>query len=289
LIKRIQLAELSIFLFFILNYTFCLFMKFKYTDFHIHSKNWSIDVGKDGPNFEDYVRVAETNQINICFLEHYEIYYLEKDKTNPFYGDNINNYLEEIDKIKETYDFVLGGLEVEYYMDRDTELREFMDDYERELDFIAGTIHEWKFGYPVTTRKLLLELLERRSIKQVVDEYFTIFENMLNSKIFKNVCHIDTIFRYINNNDIKPPEGCDTSDERVIDLGRLCIKNKINIEYNLSGVRFPIGRSFPSKAVIIKLKEEGAGFFVGSDSHELDYFEEQIPKVKKAYSFIELE
>ncbi|MCK4779902.1 MAG: hypothetical protein KAT57_06940, partial [Candidatus Lokiarchaeota archaeon] len=94
------------------------------------------------------------------------------------------------------------------------------------------------------------------------------------------------IFRYINNNEFEPTEDSDVSDDRVIDLGRLCIKNKLKIEINLSGLRFPIKRTFPSKNVVKQLKSEGASFFVGSDSHSLDYFENQISKVIETYLFL---
>ena len=263
-------------------------MRFKFTDFHVHTRNWSVDVAQDGPTFEDYIKVAEEHQINVCFLDHYELHYVENDKNNPFYNGKVNDYLEEIDKLKETYDFILSGLEVEYYEDKEIQLMEFMDDYEKELDFIGGSIHEWIIGYPVTTREGLLRFLERKPMKQIIEEYFEVSEKMINSKIFKNICHIDTIFRYINNNDLKPQNDCDTSDDRVLNLGRLCIKNKIRIEYNLSGFRFPIKRAFPSKDLILQLKKDGAAIFIGSDAHGLEYFEEQIPNVKKAYSLIEL-
>ncbi|MFX1481195.1 MAG: hypothetical protein ACFFCI_24200 [Promethearchaeota archaeon] len=261
-------------------------MKFKYTDYHVHSAKWSADVDINGPKFEDYIRVAEINKINVCFLEHYELHYILNDKTNPFYNGNIENYLEEIDLLKETYDFILSGAEVEYYKDKEIELLEFMDDYDQELDFIAGTIHEWVIGYPITVKGNLRELLEKKSMKNVIDEYFNISKMMITSNIFKNVCHIDTIFRYINVNDIKPQEDCNVSEARVLELGRLCIKNNIRIEYNLSGKKFPIGRTFPSKTVVSQLKKEGGNFFVGSDSHSLDYFEAQITRVKEAYSYL---
>ncbi|MFX1454681.1 MAG: hypothetical protein ACFFDB_04840 [Promethearchaeota archaeon] len=261
-------------------------MKFKFTDYHVHTANWSTDIDIDGPTFEDYAKIAEIHEINICFLDHFELYSIENDKHNPFSNGNIVNYLEEIDELKETYDFILSGLEVEYYKDKEIELLEFMDDYGKELDFIGGTIHEWILGYPVTTRVKLLKLLERRSIKTVIDEYFESCELMINSKIFSNICHLDTIFRYINENDIKPTEDCDVSEERVLELGRKCIKSKIAVEYNISGERFPIGRPFPSKSIISQLIKEGAKFFVGSDSHSLDYFEKQIPKVKEAYVYL---
>jgi HisJ family histidinol phosphate phosphatase len=261
-------------------------MRFKYTDYHVHTRNWSTDVDQDGPIFEDYIKRAEMHQINVCFLEHYELYYVERDNSNPFYNGGIDDYLENIDTLKETYDFILGGLEVEYYVDREITLLEFMDDYGKEIDFIAGSIHEWIHQYPITTRDRLEELVKKVSIRQIIDTYFDVYKKMIESKIFKNVCHIDTIFRYINEDDIKPTAECDCSDERVLELARLCIKNKIQIEYNLSGTKFPIGRTFPSKGVVINLLNEGAIFFVGSDSHSVEYFKEQIPKVKNAYNLI---
>ena len=262
-------------------------MRYKYTDYHVHT-NWSIDIKDDGPSFEDYIRVAELNRINVCFLEHYELRYMGEQFSNPFSNENVDNYLEDLDVLKETYDFILAGLEVDYYAEKEMELREFMDDYGRELDFIAGTIHEWIPFYPVTTREKLVELLEKKSMKDVISEYFLESEKMVESKIFKNICHIDTIFRYINENDIKPKKDCDMSNKRVIELGRLCIKNNVSIEYNLSGFRFPIKRPFPSREVIRILQKEGAKFFIGSDSHSLEYFEEQIPKIKDAYHFLDL-
>jgi HisJ family histidinol phosphate phosphatase len=260
-------------------------MTYKYTDYHIHT-NWSADIKENGPNFEEYIKIAEQERINICFLEHYELYYVEKDKTNPFYGERIDDYLEEIDKLKETYDFIMSGLEVEYYQDREIDLLEFMDDYGKDIDFIAGTVHEWIIGYPVTTRDHLVSFIEKKPVPQIIKEFFDITKLLIQSKIFKNICHIDTVFRYINENDIKPPKDVKKYDQEVLDLGRLCIKNKISVEYNLSGIKFPIGRSFPSKAIIYQLKEEGANIFVGSDSHDISYFQEQISEVKSAYEFL---
>ena len=261
-------------------------MKFKYTDFHVHSR-WSHDIAKLGPSFEDYARIAEKNHINICFLDHYELYPIEVDKNYPFYGDGkIEQYLEELDRIKENYEFVLSGLEVDYYIDREMELWEFMDNYKKDINFIAGTLHETVTGFPFTTREKLLKLLKKAKIKAIVDEYFDLMERMISSKIFKNICHLDTIFRYINTKDLSPTFDVDVSDERILELGRLCIKNKQKIEYNLSGLRYPIARSFPSKQIIKKLKKEGAKIFVGSDSHSINYFRTRIRKVKKAYKYL---
>ena len=261
-------------------------MKYKYTDYHVHSK-WSHDIKDFGPSFEDYLDIAEKNEINICFLDHYELYYIDNDETYPFYDGKIEQYLDEIDKVKATHDFVLSGLEVDYYTDYKIKLREFMDEYGKDFDFIAGTIHEPDIGLPVTNRDKLVELLGKKEVKEVVDNFFDLSEEMITSQIFQNICHLDTIFRYINISDFVPTVETDVSDERILNLGRLCIKNNISIEYNLSGLKFPIKRSFPSKSVITQLKNEGAKIFVGSDSHSINYFRAYISKVKKAYKFLE--
>ncbi|UCC19718.1 MAG: histidinol-phosphatase HisJ family protein [Promethearchaeota archaeon] len=262
-------------------------MRFKFTDFHIHTRPWSVDVAEDGPTFIDYIKIVEEHQINICFLDHYELYYVENDKTNPFYNGRVDDYLEEIDRFKESYDFILSGLEIEYYEDKEIELSEFMDDYEKEFDFIGGSIHEWIIGYPITTREGLKKLLEKIPMKKIIDNYFEVSKKMIDSQIFKNICHIDTIFRYINNNEFIPTDDCNVSENRVLDLGRLCMKNRIKVELNLSGLRFPIKRTFPSMKVMQQLKKEGVEFFVGSDSHSLDYFKEQIPKVINTYKLLQ--
>lgn len=257
-------------------------MKFKYTDFHVHTR-WSHDIANFGPTFQDYAKIAEENEINICFLDHYELYYVENDESYPFYGGKLDEYLEEIDEVKATHDFVLSGLEVDYYRNYKSELREFMDDYKNEFDFIAGTVHETCIGLPITTRKKLIELLKKKKIKEVVDDFFALSKELIESRIFTNICHLDTIFRYINMRDLIPSIDTNVSEERVLELGRACIKNDVRIEYNLSGRYYPIRRPFPSQEVITQLIKEGARIFIGSDSHSLEHFKENISEVVNAY------
>lgn len=260
-------------------------MKFKYTDYHIHT-NFSHDIKENGPNFKDYIEIAEENQINICFLDHYELYYVENDETYPFYNNKLVNYLEELDHLKENYEFVLSGLEIDYYPDRENDLKEFMDIYGGDLDFIGGSVHEFIYKYPVTTKKLLKELLKRMSVEEIIETYFETMEKMIDSKIFSNILHLDTIYRYINPNDIKPPKKMSLYEKKILQLGEKCIANGLNIEFNLSGTRFSIGRPFPSFPIMKELIEKGANFFIGSDSHSLNYFRSQIPNVKKYYQIL---
>ncbi|MEJ2252194.1 MAG: hypothetical protein P8Y97_21340 [Candidatus Lokiarchaeota archaeon] len=101
------------------------------------------------------------------------------------------NYLEELDHLKENYEFVLSGLEIDYYPDRENDLKEFMDIYGGDLDFIGGSVHEFIYKYPVTTKKLLKELLKRMSVEEIIETYFETMEKMIDSKIFSNILHLD--------------------------------------------------------------------------------------------------
>ncbi len=260
-------------------------MRFEFTDYHVHT-NWSHDIKTNGPSFEDYAKIAEKHEINICFLDHFELYYVENDSNYPFYGNKIEQYLAEVNAIKNKYDFVLSGLEVDYYPDREGEIKRFLRDYSKKFDFLAGSIHETAYEHPVTTREKLLTLLAYTPVKKVIDDYFVFMERMIKSNLFNRICHLDTVFRYINRNDISPTPDCDISEERVLKLGRFCVKHGLSIEWNLSGEKFPIARTSPSQEVIATLKSEGADVYVGSDSHSVGYFQEQISKVKKAYKFL---
>ncbi len=260
-------------------------MKYIYTDYHVHTK-WSHDIKENGPIFEEYALASQENAINICFLDHYEVFYVKNDKTYPFYGgkDKVIEYLAELDKVKENHDHLLSGLEVDYYEEMEEEIAEFLDDFEKEFDFIAGTVHETEYGYPFTTREKLIQLLNEKNQEEIIEKFFRLSRKMIDSGLFKNICHIDTIFRYINENDIKPFKNIEEYDDDILELGRACIGNNIQIEYNISGIRHPIKRPFPSKSMALRLKGEGAKFFIGSDSHSIEVFQASVPLVIEAFN-----
>ena len=262
-------------------------MKYKYTDHHVHTK-WSHDIKENGPVFEDYALIAKQNEINICFLDHYEIYYVKNESSYPFYGgeEKLNEYLEEIKKVKKANEHVLSGLEVDYYVDMEEEIGEFLDNHKFDFDFIAGAVHETVYEYPFTTRTKMESLLKKKSQEELISEFFEISRKMIESGLFQNICHIDTIFRFINDNDILPDRDIKDYNNQIYELGEDCINRNIRIEYNLSGLRHPIRRPFPSREMALKLKEAGAKFFIGSDSHSLEAFKINITRVKEAFKWL---
>ncbi|MHA1805166.1 MAG: hypothetical protein ACTSU4_11680 [Promethearchaeota archaeon] len=257
-------------------------MKFKHTDFHVHTK-WSHDIAKNGPDFNDYAKLAEELNLNVCFLDHYELYHVKHDKTYPFYGGEeiLNKYLKEVSQVKENHNNVLSGLEVDYYVDMEEEIGEFLDLHEKDFDFIAGAFHETDHWFPFTTRSKLKELLKKKKQEDIINEFLEITRKMIDSNLFKNICHVDGVFRYLNDNDIKLDRSIEMNDEFFIAIGKKCAKKGIKLEFNLSGVRYPIQRPFPSRDLALKLKQEGVRFFIGSDSHSLEHFMYHAAQIKE--------
>lgn len=263
------------------------------TDFHVHTR-WSLDI-PNGPYPEDYLSIAESNKIHIGFLDHYEIFYLKnlecpfKEKKFqpvwPFEGEKWQKYLDEMDQIKSNYSFVSSGLEIDYYPDMEDELRNFVDDYGNEFDLLVGSMHETEHFRPVTLDEDLLELIKKHgSFEEVERVYFELLEKMIKTRIFKAIAHPDTIYRFCKS--VIPFKNSYDSSEYTKKIIDLCIQNDIWVEYNLSGIRHPVGRPFPPENIITESIKRGAKVYVGSDSHSVSFFESFIPEIRKANKLI---
>ncbi|MHA1729743.1 MAG: histidinol-phosphatase HisJ family protein [Promethearchaeota archaeon] len=266
-------------------------------DLHVHNK-WSLDI-PNGPKAEEYLSIAEENQIHIGFLDHYEIFYEKEypcpfpDKkwvpVWPFKGKNWERYLEEMDELRINYSFVSTGLEIDYYPDLEDELRNFIDDYGNEFDLLVGSLHELEHFRPVTLPSDLRALIKKHgSFEDVIGIYYNLLENMIKSKIFNAIAHIDTIYRYVGSSFIPMEDEYKNSEykgytRQIIDL---CIEEGVWIEFNLSGYRYPIGRPFPPRQMIEEFGKKGAKIFIGSDSHKIETFQHFIPKIKETNKLI---
>jgi len=264
-------------------------------DLHVHN-HWSLDI-PSGPKASEYLEIAEKNKIHIGFLDHYELFYLSnptcpyKDKewipTWPFDEQGWSDYLEEMDSLRSSYPFVSTGLEIDYYADMEPELRNFVEAYGDEFDFLVGSMHELEHWRPVTLPTDLIALVNQMGgFENAVTKYFDLQERMIKTKIFKAVAHIDTIFRYCR--ELVPMKDEYDRFERTKKIIELCIETGTWIEYNLSGWRFPINRPFPAEPFLHEYIPKGAHFYVGSDSHSVADFAEYVPKVQTATKLLNI-
>ncbi len=258
-------------------------------DLHIHT-NWSQD-NLDGPSMMDYIPLAERYKIHIGFADHFEMQYYRKYggsprnegdprwKLNP---DTIDDYLGEVDDIKENYEFVSSGLEMDYYPEKKEQLQEFIDDYYDQFDLFIGSVHETKPHRPVTILEDFNWLVKKEgSFKKVLNQYWDLMFEMISDELFDAVAHPDVIYRFFSSKEIAEDHPEYLNDERVLTLGRECLEKDTLMEVNLSGLLGEWGQSFPKIDYVYNLRSKGVKFVVGSDSHTIEHFKNSILNIRK--------
>jgi HisJ family histidinol phosphate phosphatase len=257
-------------------------------DLHVHS-NWSQD-NLDGPSLADYIPLAERNKIHIGFADHFEFAFSNtkdpKCKKCRLNQKSVDDYLEEIDKIKENYPFITSGLEFNFFPTRKEKLHEFTDDYRDQFDFFIGGVHEIEELHSIIIKNDLDSLIHKYgSLNIVLDKYFQIEVELIKSQIFDCIAHPDVIYRFISEKErINHPEYA--FDERVLELGAFCETTRTIMEVNLSGYRFPWKNPFPNLEYLHHLIAQGVSFIVGSDSHSLEDFSNNILNIRRINSII---
>ena len=261
-------------------------------DLHLHTQ-WSQD-NLDGPAMAEYIPLAEKFNLHIGFADHFELLYYEHPNRRQKYGkwrltpDTIDQYLEEVDSLKEHYPFVSSGLEIGFSssISRQGRIRDFIDDYRNDFDLFLGGIHEIEDFHAVVMRQDLEILIEKYgSFESVVEKYFDLEEAMVQSQIFDAIAHPDVIFRFLN------PQHDEQvlkyrQNTRIFQIGELCQETGTMMEVNLSGYRFAWGDSLPSLDKIHHLLASGVSFIVGSDSHSLTDLTQSILRIRKINNLI---
>ena len=263
-------------------------------DIHIHTK-WSQD-NLDGPEMKDYVELAQKYNFQIGFSDHFEFQYYEKDwieannmpewVLNP---STIDKYLEEIDQVRENGYDAIAGLEVDYLVEYEDELQNFIEDYYDQFDVFIGSVHELEPHRPFTIKSHFDWYMKTyKSFKAMLDQYYEKSKRMLELKIFDVIAHPNVMYRFIDPNN---PENAETmkiyhEDKMIEELGQLCIDTGTLMEVNLSGIRGTWQQSFPSKEHVYDLYSKNLKFVVGSDSHKLQDFNDSILEIRKYNNYL---
>ncbi|WP_457557702.1 histidinol-phosphatase HisJ family protein [Candidatus Harpocratesius sp.] len=255
-------------------------------DLHIHT-NWSQD-NLNGPSALKWLNLSERYKIHIGFADHFEIgYYIHRP---PKYADlgswklnlnTIDNYLEEFDDLKSKFQHFSLGLEVSYHPSIQDRIWEFLDDYYSQFDYITGSVHEIELFRAITVKKNIQPLIQNQvQFKSLIDRYFKLIQEMIDSKRFDVIAHPDVIFRFVSFSTLSK-EIQNNYRRYLFDIAWLCDKTKTFMEINLSGYRYQWQDSFPKESLLAHFRLEDIPMVIGSDSHEISYFSSIVPKIRK--------
>ena len=168
----------------------------------------------------------------------------------------MKGYEQDIKQAKEKYKDkceILLGYEVDY-------LQGHVDDrvLNADVDYLIGSVHfidKWGFDNPEFIGKYA-----DKDIDEIWQEYFDTVEEMVSTKLFDIVGHIDLIkiFKYMPKKNIS---------SLAIKTLKAIKKADMVIELNSAGFRKPIGEAYPSLDILKEAYKLGIKITFGSDAH----------------------
>jgi len=219
-------------------------------DYHMHT------ILSDGHNtHEEMVRSAiEKGFDEIGFSDHFCI---RQPCSWAVGADGIAQLEEKVAEIKEKYSEqinVLFGLEVDYFADREEEIRESLQPF--NFDYIIGSVHfldDWNYDtdksrYGDYTNDFLYEW------------YFRELQKAAKSGLFDIMAHPDLIKKFR----VWP----ETSKRQLFEnTARIFAESGVAFEINTSGIDRPCGEFFPGNELLEAFHNAGVPVTIGSDSH----------------------
>ena len=224
------------------------------------------------------------------------VYFTEHYKTNPkltsMWGKDFftEEYLEQIKNVKEKYKDKIDicfGTEFDWLEENKDWIKNEIKKH--DFDYIISGIHKLKYknefrgmekgeDYRKESEKIF------GGAKKYVQEYYKQIRNIIKSKIFDCIVHLDYIRIY--NKELKSfNENEDWYKKEIIKCLDLIKKYKTVLEVNQGGTR-KTGEQFPSTWIIEQAYKRNIPITLGLDAHHKEhynneYLKELITLVKK--------
>lgn len=159
------------------------------------------------------------------------------------------------------------GVELTYDRSWEADIRTHLANH--TYDFTIGSVHDRVRS--VYAPSSVRGWTAGRSLKEVVTPSFDEVEAAARSGLFDAIGHIDVVKRYLYPQ-VKPADlaGAPELYEPIL---RALVDTGTALEINTSGLRHPVGETYPAAAVVARFKELGGrAVTVGSDAHRTNHF-----------------
>jgi len=159
------------------------------------------------------------------------------------------------------------GVELTYDRSREEAIRDHLARH--TYDFTIGSVHESGVSpyHPARVRAFVAD----RSLAEIVEPYFVEVEAAARSGLFDALGHLDMVKRYLHPYVTK--DELAAAPELYEPILLALVESGTALEINTSGLRHPVGETYPSAAIVARFAELGGrAVSIGSDAHRRDHF-----------------
>lgn len=224
-------------------------------DYHTHLRDESQRVSHTVETVERWVDEASRRGLNeIGFTEHF-YYFLETRPllTVPYQIDHchisMEPYVEAISEAKERGLPVKLGVEVDYYLGREEEIRELLARH--PWDFVLGSVH-YLDGLGLDQEP---SVVGAYGGEEAYRRYFEMLRRAAQSGLFDSLAHPDLVKFF---------GGLVEWDTEAFVEGL----DGVCLEVSTAGLRKPHGRIYPERDLLSAARGAGVAITLASDAHE---------------------
>ena len=159
------------------------------------------------------------------------------------------------------------GVELTYDRSWEAEIRDHLARH--AYDFTIGSVHD-RVSSPYHASRVR-SWVTGRSLGEIVAPSFVEVEAAARSGLFDALGHLDVVKRYLHPYVSK--EEMAAAPELYEPILQALVESGTALEINTSGLRHPIGETYPPPAIVARFRDLGGrAVTVGSDAHRPDHF-----------------
>jgi histidinol-phosphatase (PHP family) len=159
------------------------------------------------------------------------------------------------------------GVELTYDRSWEDDIRQHLARH--RYDFTIGSVHD-QVESPYGPRHVQ-GWVEGRSLAEIVAPSFDEVAAAARSGLFDALGHLDVVKRYLH--PFVTKEALAGAPELYEPILRALVESGTALEINTSGLRHPVGETYPSAAMVRRFRDMGGrAVTVGSDAHRADHF-----------------
>lgn len=230
-------------------------------DYHVHTPLCKHATGTPA----QMVQAAfEKGLEGIAFLDHLALPPLPGN--NSMQANDIPLYMNTIRSLEEAWKGkiqVLCGLEMDFHPESLPLIRKTLENF--DFDIVGGSVH-FVEGYNIASRKSRSSWAHLSAFF-LYEAYLDAVEEMIKADFCDVLCHLDLMEKFAPDLSQSDKEKIGQRMQKILDLAA---KRNCCVELNTSGRYQPMGRSYPSDAILRGCLERDIPVIFSSDAHHPD-------------------